>query len=204
MGENFICTFSPKIAYYTTEQEWQFDYKIWAKNVWEKIKDEFDTRRCQGITRQGQCSNIRMEGSEFCPAHGGNKGAESREKKNMNNFRLTQFKTRASELSESNNLSSLKDEVALTRILIEEMWNRCSSSQELLLSSGPLSDLIGKSAALVEKCHKLDSRLGNLLSRSQVMQFAQVIVEIISRNITDEKILESMSDDINAALEGLE
>lgn len=172
--------------------------------MWERITDEDDPRRCQAVLPTvGQCRNKAVEGSSYCYAHGGNKGEEKLKRERMNNFRLNMHKERAEELSGSDKLTSLKDEVTLLRILIEERWNHCSSDQELLLSSGPLSDLIMKSSALVEKCHKLDSKLGNLLDRSKVMQFAQVIIEIISQNVTDEKILESISNSIEKALSDL-
>jgi len=119
----------------------------------------------------------------------------------MNNFKLNQYKERAEELAGSDKLASLSDEVALLRILIEERWNRCETPQELLLSSGPLSDLITKSVSLVEKCHKLDTTLGNLLDKSKVMQFAQMIIEIIGKNITDDEVLETISSQINEAFE---
>ena len=170
--------------------------------MWKQITDEYDPRRCQGVSPTiGQCRNLAVEGSNYCLAHGGNKGVASTKKQAMNNFKLNQYKQRAEDLSGSDKLASLSDEVALLRILIEERWNRCTTSSELLLSSGPLSDLITKSASLVERCHKLDTTLGNLLDKSKVMQFAQMIIEIISKNVTDEEVLEAISREINDAFE---
>ena len=174
--------------------------------MWERITDEDDPRRCQAvIPTRGQCNLVAVEGSSYCPAHGGNTALKAKKKKDMDNFRLNQskYRNRANELNDSNKIASLRGEIAILRILIEERFNRCSDQQELLLSSGPLSDLIMKSAALVEKCHKLDDKLGNLLDRSKVMQFAQCIVEIISANVTDELVLEKISLGINKSLSDL-
>lgn len=170
--------------------------------MWERVEED-DPRRCQAVRPTvGQCMNRAVDGSNYCYAHGGNKGEEKKKKQNMNNFRLNMHKERAEELNNSDEITSLKDEVTLLRILIEERWNRCSNQQELLLSSGPLSDLIMKCSALVEKCHKLDTKLGNLLDRSKIIQFAQIIIEIISKHV-DEEILESISSEIDSALENL-
>lgn len=171
--------------------------------MWERV-EENDPRRCQAVTKMGQCCNKAVDGSNYCYAHGGNKGIEKQKKKRMDNFRLNQakYRARAEELQSSSKIASLKDEVAILRILIEERMNRCQNQQELLLSSGPLSDLIMKSAALVEKCHKIDMKLNNLLDRGVVIQFAQVIIEIISKH-ADPDILESISSEINVALENL-
>ena len=173
--------------------------------MWERITEEDDPRRCQAVLPTiGQCRNKAIENSNYCYAHGGNKAVAAKKKKDMDNFRLNQarFRERAEEFNSSDVISSLKGEIAILRILIEERMNRCSSQQELLLSSGPLSDLIMKSAALVEKCQKIDAKLNNLLDRSKVIQFAQVIIEIISKNV-DSETLDIVSNEINTALENL-
>ena len=180
------------------------DYKIWTKSVWERVKED-DPRRCQAVMPTvGQCMNKAVENSNYCYAHGGNKAIAAKKKKDMDNFRLNQskYRERAEEFNSDDKIASLKGEIAILRILIEERFNRCSSQQELLLSCGPISDLIMKSAALVEKCHKIDTKLNNLLDRSKVIQFAQCIIEIISKNV-DPEILELISSDINTALENL-
>lgn len=180
-----------------------FDFKIWTKSVWERVTDLDDPRRCQAVLPTvGQCLNKAVENSNFCYAHGGNRAVAAKKKKDMDNFRLNQYKERAEEFNSDDKIASLKGEIAILRILIEERFNRCTSQQELLLSSGPLSDLVMKSAALVEKCQKIDMKLNNLLDRSKVIQFAQVIIEIISKNVNEE-ILESVSTEINEALENL-
>jgi hypothetical protein len=176
-----------------------FDHKIMDNYTWERVADD-DPRRCQGTNNQGQCHNKAVTDSNYCPAHGGNKAAESAERKRMRNYRLAKFKARVTELGDSDNITSLKDEVAILRMLIEERINRCNDSHELLLVSGPLSDLIMKCEKLVTSCHRLDSRLGNLLDRSKILQFAQVVIEIIGKYVTDEDDLESIGDEILKAL----
>jgi len=121
----------------------------------------------------------------------------------MRNYRLSKFHSRAKELGDSDQITSLKDEVALLRMLIEERINSLNDTSDLLLVSGPLSDLIMKVTTVVERCHKLDARLGNLLDRSKVLQFAQVIVEIIASKIDDAELLDTISEEILQALSDL-
>ncbi len=169
--------------------------------TWERVTDLDDPNRCQGVMPTiGQCRNKAAEGSLFCYAHGGNKGVEAKKQREMKNYRLAKFRSRAEELGNSEHITSLKDEVALLRMLIEERINSLKDTQELLLCSGPLSDLLMKVATVVEKCHKLDSKLGNLLDRSKVVQFAQIVVEIISSKIDDPKILDQISSEILQSL----
>lgn len=165
----------------------------------ERISGPDDPRRCQGITAHGQCQYLREDNSEFCIMHGGNRAGEQKKKKDLRNYRLTKFQARTSELANNDNLKSLGDEVGILRMLIEERINSCLDASELLLVSGPLADLVMKCSALVEKCQRLESKLGQHLDRTKVMQFAQVCVEIIS-NYIDEDDIGSVSDEILKAL----
>jgi hypothetical protein len=165
----------------------------------QKVKDQDDPNRCQGITANGQCLYYQEKDSKFCIMHGGNKAGEAVEKGKMRNYRLTKFKARAEQLSNSSNVNSLRDEVAILRILIEEKWNSCNDTSDLLLQSGPLSDLTIKCSALVEKCQRLEYKLGNFLDRNKIMQFAQICVEIISSYVEEED-MDAVSDAILKAL----
>lgn len=165
----------------------------------KKVSDLDDPQRCQGITAMGQCTYYKEENSDFCIMHGGNKGAESLAKKEMKNYRLTKFRKRTEELCNSNNISSLRDEIAILRMIIEEKINACHDESHLLLMSGPLSDLIMKCGALVEKCQRLEYKLGNFLDRTKVTQFAQVCVEIIGSYVQEED-MDNVSEEILKAL----
>lgn len=159
-----------------------------------------DLDRCQASTRRGQCNLKAVPGGKNCLIHGGAIQLKNQETKNLKNYRLAKFKVRAAELGNSDHLTSLTDEVAILRILIEEMINSCDGTNDLLLRAGPLADLLMKSEKLVSSCHRLDSKLGNLLSRDKVMQFAQLVVEIISNEISDERVLDTISAHLLKAL----
>ncbi len=163
--------------------------------------EEDDPERCQTITRTGQCNLKSVSGGKNCLLHGGAMILKNQELKNLKNYRLAKFRSRASELGNSKHLSSLTDEVAILRILIEEMVNACDDTSELLLRAGPLADLLMKAERLVMSCTKLDVRLGNHLTKDQILQFAQLVVEIVSDEITDEHVLDSISSKILKAFE---
>lgn len=171
------------------------------ETTWEKITDEDDPRRCQYIKpTAGQCSNVVVEGSQYCPAHGGNRAFKKQQDQGLKNYRLTKFKQRIQELGSSDEIISLRDEIGILRILIEEKVNSCNDKTDLLLMSGPLSDLLMKAEKLVTSCNRLESKLGNLLDRTKVVTMAQTFVQIISKYITDEAILETISNEITNTL----
>lgn len=161
---------------------------------------EDDPDRCQASTRKGQCWLKAVPGGKYCLSHGGSIELKTKERKDLKNYRLAKFRVRAVELGNSSDLTSLTDEVAILRILIEEMVNSCEDPGDLLLRAGPLADLLMKSERLVTSCHKLDSKLGNLLPKDRVLQFAQLVVEIICNEIQDEKVLDIISARILKAL----
>lgn len=162
---------------------------------WKKVPVD-DPRKCQIPS----CRNISIEGTNNCPCHGGQKAASSNEKKRLKNYRLAVFHDRISELANNNEIISLTDEIGILRILIEEKINRCSDASDLLLISGPLSDLIMKSEKLIAAAEKLEMRLGKYLSKDKIIQFAQEMIEIISRYIENPTVLDAIGEDFSNLL----
>jgi len=172
--------------------------------TWERITDEDDPRRCQHIMpTKGQCRLVAVENSTFCPAHGGNKAFEAAKKTDLRNYRLSKFRAKISRLGNSEEIISLRDEIGILRLLVEEKINQCDGVDELLLMSGPLSDLMMKVEKVVTSCNRLENKLGNLLDRTKVLQFAQTIVQIIGNYITDEEALETIGEEILTALKDI-
>lgn len=165
------------------------------ESKWERVEED-DPRRCQHIGSQGQCRIKAVDGSSYCPAHGGNKAYQAAEKRELRNYRLNKFKERLGELGNSNEILSLKDEISILRMLVEEKMNACSDNTDLILMAGPLSDLMMKIERVVTSCQRLDSRLGNLLDKGRVIHLAQAMVQIISDEIDDPEILEKISNKI--------
>ncbi len=168
---------------------------------WERV-DADSHDRCQYIGAQGQCCNKKVQHSEYCPAHGGHKAFQAKEQKQLRNYRLAQFRSRIGELSSSNHILSLREEIGILRMLIESKINICEDPTDLLLVAGPLSDLLMKVEKVVTSCSRLDMKLGRLLDKGRVLQFAQTIVQIVSDEIEDNEILEKISTRILGAIDG--
>ena len=154
---------------------------------WERVSE--DHPEC--CETQG-CLNKSLTGSRFCAAHGGNKGVESAEAASLKNYRLTKFHKQVQEKEGSSNIKSLTGEIAMLRQMVEEQWNSCEDANDLILKSGPISDLHTKIEKLVNSCNNIDKTLGNLIDKEKVVLFAQTIVSIISPYIPEDKL-----DEIN-------
>lgn len=166
----------------------------------ERITDPNDPHRCQFINNVGQCVNKAVDGCEFCYAHGGSNIARNEQKQQIKNYRLGKYKSRISELAESEGIKSLREEIGVLRILLETRLNKINDDQELILQSGPISDLVLKIDKLVTSCHRLEDRMGFLLDKTKVMQFAQVVTDILTRHIDDPEVLELIANEIMEAI----
>lgn len=149
--------------------------------------------RCQQITSHGQCLNISVEGGTKCIAHGGHKELEAQRNKSIRIFRLGQWQGRHSEHLDHPNIKSLREEIGILRILLEERFAVCKDSMDLVFQCGPISDLILKIEKVVSSCHKIEASMGEHIEKAQLLLFASEIVGIIGEVIYDQEKLDAIS-----------
>lgn len=168
----------------------------------EKVPYPEHPDRCQGIKHnQGQCINRAAAYSSFCLCHGGNRGAEAHEKKALSNYRLTKWQARLEDKTSQSEIKSLRDEIGILRVLMEETLNKCLTDMDLILQSSKIADLAMKIEKLVASCHKLEGSMGKLMDKSAILQFAAEIVEIIGRELEgDETKISAIGEQIFAAV----
>lgn len=156
--------------------------------MFERVKED-DPHRCQAVNAQGQCRNraVEHEGQNgtYCMAHGGNKQVNSMKKASLNNYRLTKWKAHLERHSGSDQLKSLRDEIGILRMILEEKLNQCNTNLELVMASHQISDLVVKIDKLVTSCHKLEGSMGQLLDKQAILQFAMVVIDIISATLKE-------------------
>jgi hypothetical protein len=152
--------------------------------------------RCQGKTRAGQCPNKRAENSEYCHVHGGHNGIKKQSKENLRNYNLAKFRLEVNQKADSQIVKSLREEIGILRLLLETYINKADSPHDLIMMSGPISDLVLKIEKLVSSCHRLESSLGHLLDKQAIVHFASIVINIISENIDDEDKMSRISDGI--------
>lgn len=161
--------------------------------------DADDPNRCQAMTKHGQCSFRALEGSKLCFRHCRNR--QVIEQKKMNNYLLTTYYARAAELAESDNIKSLKDEIALLRMVLEKQLNSISSDSELLIATPQIGDLVTKIEKTVLTSHKLESQMGSLMGREEIVILCNNMVNIISENVDDASIVQRIAEQIGEKLE---
>ena len=153
------------------------------ENTWERVSEADDPRRCQGIGPHGQCMNVAAEGSKMCAAHGGNFAAVAEVKQKNRMYALGKWQNKVNKFTDSDELKSLREEIGIMRMMIQERLAMCKTEMDLMLFSGPLSDMIMKAEKLVASCNKMETQLGTTLDKNQAVQLGQEMVEIIGRHL---------------------
>lgn len=164
---------------------------------------EDDPNRCQSVTNKGQCTVKALDGSTFCGCHGGNKALQATKKKELSTYRLTKWQVRLNEMSSHDHLKNLKDEIGILRILMEEYLNKTDNTLGIIQYAPQISDLAMKIGKLVEACTKLDRLLSQYISKNDAVQLGMEIVTIISDEIKDIEVLDTISSKIVEVIERL-
>jgi len=166
----------------------------------QRVTSEDDPNRCQAVGSNGQCSFIRVPGSDYCTIHGGAGTQKKNQRDGLNNYRIQQFQARLMELGNSDGIKSLRDEIAILRMLVEERMKTCNTGNDLILHSGPISDLITRIEKCVSSCHKLEGSMGQLVDKQAILHFATKIVDIVADEVghlpNGDVIVASLADKI--------
>lgn len=155
-----------------------------------RIDSPDDPERCQLNTKHGQCQNKRAPDAQYCHYHNGYMQEANAERKRISNYHVARYQARLEKQANSPELKSLRDEIALLRILIEDRLNACRTDTDLILQSGPISDLIMKVDKVVNSCHRLEANLGNLLDKTDLIQFASEVINILSEMLDQQQMLD--------------
>jgi hypothetical protein len=143
------------------------------------VEDLADPRRCKGASPGGQCRNVAAYGSDYCPeAHRG-KSTEQAESKRMYLLAKAADRARLVELSGHDEVKSLREEIALARMLIEQRFNLIKTDLDLLNACGPLNNLLLTVDRLVKSAHNMEQSLGLLLDKSSILQLSLVLCQIV-------------------------
>jgi len=139
---------------------------------------------------------LTTEGTKYCAQHGGAAAARDNKKKAANQYRLTVWKNRLAEFTENDSVKSLRDEIGILKIVLEEMVNKCTTTNDLMIYSAKISELTVKIEKLVMSCDRLEKNMGQMLDRPTALKFAAKMVEIVGRHVTDADQLDAISHEI--------
>lgn len=157
-----------------------------------------DPKRCQAVCRgnTGQCPYTAIENSQYCHMHCGPVQANAEKAKAIRMYRLSQYRDRVNELADHDKVKSLREEIGILRVMLEELVNSCKTSLDLMLNTNKISDLVVKIEKLVSSCHRLEQSTGMLLDKQSALHLASIIVNIISEHVEDGDAIDKIANQI--------
>jgi len=142
-------------------------------------KDPGRPYRCKTTTNGRQCNNDVLPGTSHCEKH---TRAHPLRRYLIDNLQVQAASDRH---NAAESIHSLREELALTRAMIELQFNTCNDDYELLAATPRIQSLLGSAEHLANSCFKLDEHLGNLLDKTKLLEIAQGIINTIDTELKD-------------------
>lgn len=162
--------------------------------------DPNDPCRCEATTQSGQCAHQAIDGRDLCAYHLKDRDVE--DKMSLRSYILTNpdIANSANRHNQVDDLKSLREEIAICRSLVERRLNMIESNADVLAAVGQVNSLFLTLEKLISSCHRLETSLGTLLSRSSLLELAKGIVGIIMDELEGidnyEEIVDKISERI--------
>jgi len=136
--------------------------------------------RCQRTTPGGQCTHEAINGTKYCKTHTLTGRIDP-----LKYYLLTNkvIGDSARRHAASDEIKSLRDEIAITRGVIETRLNSLQTEAELAAAMPSLYQYIMAIEKLVSSCHTMEYKLGNLLDKTAILTLAQKLINIIDNNL---------------------
>lgn len=162
-----------------------------------------DPNRCEGHAGREQCHYRAEPGDTKCRACGG-KDQVALESKRQYILTNVESRTRLAQFAESDTIKSLRDEIAMARVLTEKRFNLIKTDADLLSACGPLNTMLLTIERLIKTCHATEQSLGVLLGRATVLNLASQLCQIMIDELQDvpgfEEIVERVSERLVASV----
>jgi len=156
--------------------------------------------RCQYVHPQGQCVNRAVPGTERCPLHVASSNAFIKEEKKRN-YRLTKLQDRINDFADNAEVKSLREEIGIARLVLEEILNRCQDGNDVVLFAPRISDMVLKIEKLVSSCHRLEERTGVLIDKGAAIMIAVQIIDQVALFVTDPDTLEKIGSAVEIMIQ---
>jgi len=163
----------------------------------ERVNELDDPNRCKASAGDTQCLNRAAVGSNFCIAH---HGIDREESNNKRAYLLAEASDRAklARFAESESIKSLRDEIALARLMAERHWNMIKTDNDFISRASSINSLLLTIERLVKSSHSIEQSLKSLLGREHVIAFAQLIVKAVMDEIAEVPGYEKIMDRVIA------
>lgn len=162
-----------------------------------------DPDRCQGVTKNGQCAQLSMEGSQFCQRHAHQSSAKI-EGDRLRHYLLSNpmLQAKMDRQFGIEEVRSLREEIHLARVMVETRLDMIEPDDkgDMLSAFSSINTYLQTIEKLTSSCHKMEISLGSLLTKSSVFALAQDMVAILADELQGIDDYESVIDRISERL----
>lgn len=144
---------------------------------------EGDDPRCEAVNVQGAtCPYKPVPGSMYCSHHGGraHELAKVERQKSLYSFHQTQYLQQIEAIESNPRSRSLRDEIGLTRIILQRIIDTCESDNDYILRSGEIQSVIKTLESLMKTAFVLDKETKELMTRDEAKQLAAKLLSTLA------------------------
>ena len=146
------------------------------------------------LTTCQHCDRIAVPGFDFCDSHGGGSNYK------FNNERIARA---VSKKKNSDTLFSLRDDVAILRVTLEETLNGQGEDEGLQAVSGLVVSQIEAITRTLTACQKLEIISSTVMSMDEVTALLNDIAEIVAVHVDDVEVIKNIALGVGDRLEKL-
>lgn len=141
-------------------------------------------KRCQRTGPFGQCPDEKVEGTDYCPAHGG-RAAAAKATRRMYDLAQAELKGVYGQMADREDVLSLREEVALCRMAIQKITNLMSSDEKFESRVAMFNNLMLTAKALVGECLKVEKAANLTVDKKTLLAFAGDTIVICTEELAD-------------------
>lgn len=164
---------------------------------WVKCSPD-DPNACKADIVNGPCPYKAVDGFKYCPRHNSNAVKRQEESKYVR-YKLGLYQERVQELTNETGIKSLRDEIGILRMTLEETVKLCTDATQLQMRTQTIQGLVLAIEKVVKSCHALDVSMSMVLDQSTIMSMAIDITTAIADRC-DKDTAELLADDIGKIL----
>ncbi len=179
-------------------------------SVFQRVPDNHPSR-CQAVGKNGQCpfkavgdrenGEAPWVGPSVCPRHNAHMQTKSVEKASTSLYMASLWKERIGEQANHPKVKSLREEMGVLRMMLNERLGTLNDSVALLMHSGQVIEITREIGKLAKTAHAIEKDMGQLLDKTQAESWIQDLLKIIGQYINDPDVLIALSEDIVDSLE---
>lgn len=166
-----------------------------------RVRDLDDPNRCQHHKPgEGQCMMKAVEGGNRCKVHGGGRQLQVAKQNQLRAYAKNKWALQIRENANDSEIKSLRQELGIARVMLDNFLNRCNDSHDLLMMSAPIDNML-KTINLIQKTsHVIEKDLDNMVGPDALREFADAMFEIIMDEVEDVNTINRIALKLGRAL----